>query len=145
MNKNNINFQVNRTKEGTICEIACGLLILLSLILSFTLLPTTAQGGIAMLIQTCSIALGVLLMLILVYQPNNFNIPDNSPAELFIATVRFVRITAVLMSVLSLAVTLSAIFCFEPYLIFGIFGLIFVPLLCWYFHIYVKAKHQKTS
>ena len=145
MNKNNINFQVNRTKEGTICEIACGLLLILSLILSFVLLSSTAQGGIAMLIQTGSIAFGVLLMLILVYQPKTFNIPDNSPAELFIATVRFVRIAAVLMSVLSLAITLSAIFSFEPTLIFGLFGLIFVPLLCWYFHIYVKAKHQKAS
>lgn len=145
MNKNNINFQVNRTKEGTVCEIVCGLLILISLILSFVLLKTTAQGGSAMLIQTCSIAFGVLLMLILVYQPNSFNIPDDSPAELFIATVRFVRITAVLLSVLSLATTLSAFFSFEPTLIFGLFGLLFVPLLCWYFYIYIRIKYKKTQ
>ena len=61
MNKNNINFQVHRTKEGTICEIVSGLLVLISLIISLVMLAGNPEGAAAMLIQTVSIGFAIAL------------------------------------------------------------------------------------
>ncbi|MBQ8655985.1 MAG: hypothetical protein IJ527_02865 [Prevotella sp.] len=145
MNKNNINFQVHRTKEGTIFEIVSALLVLMSLALSVILFFKVREAGSAMLIHTGIISFCVLLMLVLAYQPSTFNIPDNSPASLFIATVRFLRITAVLLGLMALGVTVSAYLSFSPQLVFGVFGFLFVPALCWYLAVYMKAKRKKQS
>jgi hypothetical protein len=142
MNKNNINFQVHRTTEGTVCEAVCGLLLLLSLIFSMIIMHHSKEAGAGMLIQTGIIALSVVLILVLAYAPHTFNIPDDSPAELFVATVRFLRYTAVLTSMLSLGITLSAFLGFPGGIVPSLFGICFVPLMCWYFYVYFKAKHH---
>jgi len=142
MNKNNINFQVHRTTEGTICEAVSGLLILLSLIFSIIIMYHSKEAGSAMLIQTGIIAFCVVLILVLAYHPSTFNIPDDSPAELFIATVRFLRYTAVLTSMLSLAITLSSFLGFPGEIVPSLFGICFVPLMCWYFYVYFKARRH---
>ena len=98
MNKNNINFQVHRTKESTLIELISGLLVLLSLILSIVLFIKVREAGAGMLLQTGSIGFGVLLMLFLAYKPT---------------------------------------------VIMAGFGLLFVPLLCWYFHEYIKIKKNR--
>lgn len=142
MNKNNINFQVHRTTEGTICEAVSGLLLLLSLIFSIIIMYHSKEAGSAMLIQTGVIAFCVVLILVLAYTPGTFNIPDDSPAELFVATVRFVRYTAVLTSMLSLAITLSSFLGFPGEIVPSLFGICFVPLMCWYFYVYFKARRH---
>lgn len=142
MNKNNINFQVHRTTEGTICEAVSGLLLLLSLIFSIIIMYHSKEAGAAMLIQTSAIAFCVVLILVLAYAPGNFNIPDDSPAELFVATVRFVRYTAVFISMLSLGITLSAFLGFPGGIVPSIFGICFVPLMCWYYYVYFKARRH---
>jgi len=81
MNRNNIHFQVHRTKEGTLIELISGLLVLLSLILSIVLFIKVREAGGAMLLQTGTLGFVVLLMLFLAYKPETFNIPDDSPAE----------------------------------------------------------------
>lgn len=143
MNKNNINFQVHRTKESTLIELISGLLVLLSLILSIVLFIKVREAGAGMLLQTGSIGFGVLLMLFLAYKPETFNIPDNSPAEMFVVTVKFIRYVAVLMSLMSFGITLNAFLGFNPTVIMAGFGLLFVPLLCWYFHEYIKIKKKR--
>ena len=144
MNNNNINFQVHRTKEGTIIEAICGLLILLSFIISFVVMSGSKQGGAGMLIQTGIMAFVIVLMLVLAYAPHTFNIPDDSPAELFIATVRFLRLAAVLFGLLSLGITLTTLFGFNPAILPALFGICFVPLMCWYFYIYIKVRKRKS-
>ena len=89
MNKNNINFHVHRTKESTLVELLCLLLMLISLILSIILFFNVRQAGVGMLVQTGAVGLGVLLMLFFAYKPETFNIPDDSPARLFLVTARF--------------------------------------------------------
>lgn len=143
MNKNNINFQVHRTKESTLIELVCGLLVLLSFILSIVLFIKVREAGVGMLLQTGSIGFGVLLMLFLAYKPETFNIPDNSPAEMFVVTVKFIRYVAVLMSLMSFGITLNAFLGFNPTVIMAGFGLLLVPLLCWYFHEYIKIKKNR--
>jgi len=145
MNNNNINFQVHRTTEGTLCEAISGVLLLLSLIFSIIVMQETRQGGTAMLIQTGICGFCVVLVLVLAYAPNTFNIPDDSPAELFIATIRFLRITALMLSIFSLSLTLSAMFSLNPTHLSAIFGLAFVPLLCWYFYVYIKSRHKRNA
>ena len=142
MNKNNINFQVHRTTEGTVCEAVSGLLLLLSLIFSIIIMYHSKEAGAGMLIQTGVIAFCVVLILVLAYHPSTFNIPDDSPAELFVATVRFLRYTAVLTSMLSLAITLSSFLGFPGEIVPSIFGICFVPLMCWYFYVYFKARRH---
>lgn len=144
MNNNNINFKVHRTKEGTIIEAICGLLILLSVIFSFVVMSGSKQGGAAMLIQTGIITFVIVVMLMLAYAPHTFNIPDNSPAELFIATVRFIRLAAVLIVLLSLGITLSALFGANPAILPTLFGCCFVPLMCWYFYVYFKVRRKRS-
>lgn len=143
MNKNNINFQVHRTKESTLVELLCGLLMLISLILSIILFFNVRQAGVGMLVQTGTVGLGVLLMLFFAYKPETFNIPDDSPARLFLVTVRFLRYAAVLMSLMSLGMTLSAVLGFTPTVVAASSTLLFVPLLCWYFYEYMKVKRNK--
>lgn len=143
MNKNNINFQVHRTKESTLVELLCGLLMLISLILSIILFFNVRQAGVGMLVQTGAVGLGVLLMLFFAYKPETFNIPDDSPARLFLVTVRFLRYAAVLMSLMSLGMTLSAVLGFTPTVVAASSALLFVPLLCWYFYEYMKVKRNK--
>ena len=143
MNKNNINFQVHRTKESTLVELLCGLLMLISLILSIILFFNVCQAGVGMLVQTGAVGLGVLLMLFFAYKPETFNIPDDSPARLFLVTVRFLRYAAVLMSLMSLGMTLSAVLGFTPTVVAASSALLFVPLLCWYFYEYMKVKRNK--
>ena len=143
MNKNNIHFQVHRTKAGTLIELVCGLLVLLSLILSIVLFIKVREAGGAMLIQTGSIGFAVLLILFLAYKPETFNIPDDSPAEMFIVTVKFIRYIAVLISLMSLGITLSAFLSFNPTVVMAGFGLLLVPLLCWYFYANIKVKKNK--
>ena len=143
MNKNNINFQVHRTKESTLVELLCLLLMLISLILSIILFFNVRQAGVGMLVQTGAVGLGVLLMLFFAYKPETFNIPDDSPARLFLVTVRFLRYAAVLMSLMSLGMTLSAVLGFTPTVVAASSALLFVPLLCWYFYEYMKVKRNK--
>lgn len=143
MNKNNINFQVHRTKESTLVELLCLLLMLISLILSIILFFNVRQAGVGMLVQTGAVGLGVLLMLFFAYKPETFNIPDDSPARLFLVTARFLRYAAVLMSLMSLGMTLSAVLCFTPTVVAASSTLLFVPLLCWYFYEYMKVKRNK--
>lgn len=140
MNKNNIHFQVCRTKGGTIVEVVSGLLVLISLLLSFLLLSKSPEDGVVLLVNTLSVGFGVLLVLALAYCPTTFNIPDDSPAELFAATVLLLRITALWLGLLMLSITLCMFFGFSPTLVSGVWGLLFVPLLCWYFRVYMKAK-----
>jgi hypothetical protein len=140
MNKNNINFQVHRTKEGTICEVVSGLLLLISLILCFIMLSQTPEGAAAMFIQTGTTAIGVVLILCLAYFPKTFNVPDDSPAEVYVATIRFVRIVAVLMSLLALSITTATYLSLSPTLPLIGFGIIFVPALAWYLYVCWKAK-----
>ena len=142
MNKNNINFQVHRTKEGTICEIVSGLLVLISLIISLVMLAGNPEGAAAMLIQTVSVGFAIALTLILTYHPTNFNIPDDSPAELFATTIRFCRYVAVLKALMSLGITLSGFIGFDPTPVMVVFGLLLVPLLCWYFHVYIQSRRK---
>jgi hypothetical protein len=143
MNKNNINFQVHRTKESTLVELLCGLLMLISLILSIILFFNVRQAGVGMLVQTGAVGLGVLLMLFFAYKPETFNIPDDSPARLFLVTVRFLRYAAVLISLMSLGMTLSVVLGFTPTVVAASSALLFVPLLCWYFYEYMKVKRNK--
>ena len=143
MNKNNINFQVHRTKESTLVELLCLLLMLISLILSIILFFNVRQAGVGMLVQTGAVGLGVLLMLFFAYKPETFNIPDDSPARLFLVTVRFLRYAAVLMSLMSLGMTLSAVLGFTPTVVAASSALLFVPLLCWYFYDYMRVKRNK--
>ena len=143
MNKNNINFQVHRTKESTLVELLCLLLMLISLILSIILFFNVCQAGVGMLVQTGAVGLGVLLMLFFAYKPETFNIPDDSPARLFLVTVRFLRYAAVLMSLMSLGMTLSAVLGFTPTVVAASSALLFVPLLCWYFYEYMRVKRNK--
>ncbi len=143
MNKNNINFQVHRTKESTLVELLCLLLMLISLILSIILFFNVRQAGVGMLVQTGAVGLGVLLMLFFAYKPETFNIPDDSPARLFLVTVRFLRYAAVLMSLMSLGMTLSAVLGFTPTVVAASSALLFVPLLCWYFYEYMRVKRNK--
>lgn len=145
MNKNNIHFQVRRTKGGTIVEVVSGLLVLISLLLSFLLLSKSPEDGVALLINTLSVGFGVLLVLALAYCPTTFNIPDDSPAELFAATVLLLRITALWLGLLMLSITLCMFFGFSPTLVSGVWGLLFIPLLCWYFRAYIKAKRNRHS
>lgn len=140
MNKNNIHFQVRRTKGGTIVEVVSGLLVLISLLLSILLLSKSPEDGVVLLVNTLSVGFGVLLVLALAYCPTTFNIPDDSPAELFAATVLLLRITALWLGLLMLSITLCTFFGFSPTLVSGVWGLLFVPLLCWYFRVYMKAK-----
>ncbi|MBR1448238.1 MAG: hypothetical protein IJ588_05780 [Prevotella sp.] len=142
MNKNNINFQVHRTKEGTICEIISGVLILISLALSLVLINKSHEAGSAMLIQTVVLGLCNALILFLAYRPETFNIPDNSPAEMFVATIRFCRLSAILLSLMSVTITVNAFLEGDPRLIFGILGFLFIPLLCWYFTVYIRTKYR---
>lgn len=144
MNKNNINFQAHRTKEGTIIEFICGLLLLLSFIFSFVVMSGSKQGGAGMLIQTGIMAFVIVLMLVLAYAPQTFNIPDDSPAELFIATIRFMRLAAVLMGLFSLGITLTTLFGSNPAILLSLFGTCFVPLMCWYFYVYFKVRRKKN-
>ena len=143
MNKNNINFQVHRTKESTLVELLCLLLMLISLILSIILFFNVRQAGVGMLVQTGAVGLGVLLMLFFAYKPETFNIPDDSPARLFLVTVRFLRYAAVLISLMSLGMTLSVVLGFTPTVVAASSALLFVPLLCWYFYEYMKVKRNK--
>ena len=143
MNKNNINFQVYRTKESTLVELLCLLLMLISLILSIILFFNVRQAGVGMLVQTGAVGLGVLLMLFFAYKPETFNIPDDSPARLFLVTVRFLRYAAVLISLMSLGMTLSVVLGFTPTVVAASSALLFVPLLCWYFYEYMKVKRNK--
>lgn len=143
MNKNNINFQVYRTKESTLVELLCLLLMLISLILSIILFFNVRQAGVGMLVQTGAVGLGVLLVLFFAYKPETFNIPDDSPARLFLVTVRFLRYAAVLMSLMSLGMTLSAVLGFTPTVVAASSALLFVPLLCWYFYEYMRVKRNK--
>lgn len=142
MNKNNIHFQVRRTKGGTIVEVVSGLLVLISLLLSILLLSKSPEDGVVLLINTLSVGFGVLLVLALAYCPTTFNIPDDSPAELFAATVLLLRITALWLGLLMLSITLCTFFGFSPTLVSGVWGLLFVPLLYWYFHVYIKVKRN---
>jgi len=84
-----------------------------------------------------------LLMLFFAYKPETFNIPDDSPARLFLVTVRFLRYAAVLMSLMSLGMALSAVLGFTPTVVAASSTLLFVPLLCWYFYEYMKVKRNK--
>ena len=143
MNKNNINFQVCRTKEGTIAELVCGVLLLMSLILSLILLIKVREAGIAMLIQTGVMGFGVILMLVLAYHPKTFNVPDDSPAELYVVTIRFLRYIAVLTALMTLGITLSAFLGFNPVAMMCALGIIFVILMCWYLYQSIKTKRNK--
>lgn len=122
-----------------------GLLVLISLLLSFLLLSKSPEDGVVLLINTLSVGFGILLVLALAYCPTTFNIPDDSPAELFAATVLLLRITALWLGLLTLGITLCMFFGFSPTLVSGVWGLLFVPLLCWYFHVYIKVKRNRRS
>jgi hypothetical protein len=142
MNKNNINFQVHRTTEGTICEAVSGLLILLSLIFSIIIMYHSKEAGSAMLIQTGIIALSVVLILVLAYAPHTFNIPDDSPASVFLATIRMIRIIALMSAVLSLGITLCALFGYEPSVLLAVYVAVIVVATGWYL---LKIKRKKST
>lgn len=117
-----------------------GLLVLISMLLSFLLLSKSPEEGVALLINTLSAGFGILLILVLAYCPTTFNIPDNSPAELFAATVLLLRITALWLGLLMLGIAICMFLGSSPALVSGVGGLLFVPLLCWYFYVYIKTK-----
>ena len=72
-----------------------------------------------------------------------FNIPDDSPAELFAATVRVVRYSALLLAFMCFGYALMSFLNVPPAVLMSVFGLLFVPLLCWYFSVYMKTKRKK--
>ena len=140
MNNNNINFRVHRTKAGTICELVCAATMLLSIVLSFVLSFNDKHVAGAMITQALSLGTGVLLTLVLAYRPETFNIPDDSPAELFVATVNFLRATAVLMSLLSLGITLGAACSFHPLPVLIGFGIAMAVVL--YIYIVKQLRYS---
>ena len=132
MNKNLNNVRICRTLEGTIFEVACATIVLLSLVFSIVLLGNESRMGGVMLMQTIISGVSVLLMLVLAYAPHTFNIPDDSPAELYWTTVRLMRIIALLAALLSLGITLHALFGAEPKLLVIAFVVTCVALCVWY-------------
>lgn len=148
MNKNLNNYSVHRTKESTIVELACGGILLLSFVLGIVLTSRHSPVGGPMVLQTIICASSVLLTLVLAYAPHTFNIPDDSPAELYALTVSLLRIAALLMALMSLGVTLSVMFNAGPVPIIVAFTIAFIPLIVWYAvkkHRITKAKQESNA
>ena len=143
MNKNLNNVRIYRTQEGTIFEVACAIIIILSFILSIVQLSRGHHLGGAMLMQTIISGVSILLLLVLAYAPHTFNIPDDSPAELYWATVRLLRIIAVLAALLSLGITLCSLFGFEPKLLIIVFVVACIVLCVW--HQVKQTRMKKRS
>lgn len=145
MNNNSINFQTPRTRLGTICELSCGIMLLLSLALSFVVLNNNPEAGKAMIMQSFITACSVALVLFFAYLPHTFNIPDDSPAEAFWATIRLLRIVALLSSALSLGITLTALFGAKPDVLVAAFIIVIVAALVWYLLKMRSCKAGKTN
>lgn len=144
MNNNNINFKVCRTTESTIVEVACALMTVVAIVLGIVMMRRDSEAGKGIISVAFSFGFSMLLMLVLAYCPNTFSIPDDANAGMFAATVRFLRILSVCLSLLMLGIVVS--------LFLGITdkGLVTVvcsiPVICafvWYFIAYTKAKRNK--
>ena len=142
MNNNSINFQTPRTRLGTICEISCGVIMLLAIILSFVVLDKNPQAGKAMIAQSLISAFSVGIVLFFAYLPHTFNIPDDSPASVFLATIRMIRIIALMSAVLSLGITLCALFGYEPGVLLAVYVAVIVVATGWYL---LKIKRKKST
>ena len=142
MNNNSINFKVHRTKEGTIFEVTSAVLIALAIALSFVVMNRNPDVGRGMVIQSFIMAGSTALSLILAYAPHTFNIPDDSPAEAFVATIRLVRLASVLMASLSLGITLTALFGLQPVALLIGYGVILVGMIGWYMYRMHIIKRQ---
>lgn len=134
------NYKVKRTKEATAIEILCGLIMLVSFILSIILMTTDRHHGSGMLIQSMIFGFCIFLTLFLVYSPEAFIIPKDANAEMYDATVRFLRYTSIIMSLLSLSITVIVFWNLHPLPVLTIIGIAMVGVLVWYFFTYTKAK-----
>lgn len=132
MNKNLNNFTTYRTLEGTVIELTCALLIILSLVCSILLFDQNAGMAKGMLVSTIICGSSTLLVLVLTYAPHTFNIPDDSPAELYWLVIRFLRIIAVLSALLQFGLSFSALLGAELLPALIAYVLAFIVLLVWY-------------
>ena len=110
-NKNKVpeDFKVLRTWESTAFEIACGLLLALTWV--FVGLGIWRHGEqvntTELLMMAGMSTFIVLVMLILAYRPQSYNMPTKPTFRQFKLTVRFVRTMAFLLSVTFFIVTLG--------------------------------------
>jgi len=145
MNNNNIDFKVGRTREGTVFEIVTAVTIVLSFIFSAYLIKKDPEAGKPMMVMSIIMAFSSALTLLLAYMPNTFNIPDDSPAEAFIATIRLLRIISVMSTALALAITLVVMFGKTPVVPLIVYAVLIVVLMGWYFYIMKKVKSNKKQ
>lgn len=145
MNKNLNNFTVYRTFEGTIIELTCAVLFILSLACSILLLDQNAGMAKGMLVSTVICGISTLLGLVLTYAPHTFNIPDDSPEELYWHVIRFIRIVAVLTALLQFGLSFSALLGVHPLPVLVAYVLAFIVLLVWYAVRKSRIAKQKSS
>lgn len=132
MNNNSINYRTPRTVVGTVCEIFAAVVIVLSVVLSIVMVTQHHHAGSAMLIQSGVMAFSTALMLFLAYCPSTFNIPDDSPAEVFDVTVLLLRVISILSALLSLVITLSAMFGKNPKQVAIGYVVVVIAFSVWY-------------
>ena len=143
MNNNSINYKVYRTKEGTILEILCAVLILFSIVLSIANRDKIGDSATGLLVMSLIFGATVALCLVLAYFPRTFNIPDDSPAFLYAATVRFIRLASVLAALMALGLTVCALFAVSPAPMLIGLGVVFACLMAWHLSVTFKAQKNK--
>ena len=104
--------------------------------------PSQRVEGKAMIAQSLISAFSVGIVLFFAYLPHTFNIPDDSPASVFLATIRMIRIIALMSAVLSLGITRCALFGYEPRVLLAVYVAVIVIATVWYL---LKIKRKKSK
>lgn len=101
MNDNNFNYEVHRTKAGTIVELICALLMIIVWVVTGVAVARHENANATdLLVNAGAFSVIVALLLFLAYKPKTYNLPAN-PTErhyrLIVVCLRAVSVELALM------------------------------------------------
>lgn len=95
MNDNKLNFTVNRTTGGTICEVVTAVLAVVLWGLAIYAIRRHPGDDSPILVHAVAMTTIPLMMLLLAYFPRTFNVPDNAKPMHYVLTVWLLRVISV--------------------------------------------------
>ena len=141
MNDNPDNFKVNRTMKGTIFELVCGALLLVSWVIAIVMtirhgFQSFTQG---LIVNTATFTFVVVLLLVLVYFPKTFNLPKNPKPAHYKMTVELMRVLSVCIALLSLILNMVMMEWISTFWQFVVFVLMMI-ILAYYLFRFFRIK-----